>query len=133
MKPPKRIVPRIKGINFKFEGRQLESHKYFIRGLESEEFSGSIIESFGNPGANGLCEIIEWRVLRQILSDDAIGVLVSSLIVMGCLSAVRLLLGGRYAGVPTLSIRNANRHVSLALVLYGQHIHHQCPIRTIAT
>ena len=59
-------------------------------------------------------------------------VLAAPLLAVGCLFTVRLLLGGQYAGVPTLSICNANRHVGLALLLSGQHIHDQRPIPAIA-
>jgi bile acid:Na+ symporter, BASS family len=58
--------------------------------------------------------------------------LAAPLLATGCLLAVRLLLGQRSATVQTLSICNANRHVGLALLLSGQHIHDQRPVPAIA-
>ena len=58
--------------------------------------------------------------------------LAAPLLAAGCLLAVRLLLGQRTATVQTLSICNANRHVGLALLLSGQHIHDQRPVPAIA-
>ena len=59
-------------------------------------------------------------------------VLAAPLLAVGCLLAVRLLLGGRSPTVQTLSICNANRHVGLALLLSGQQIHDTRPVPTIA-
>jgi bile acid:Na+ symporter, BASS family len=58
--------------------------------------------------------------------------LAAPLLAVGCLLTVRLLLGRRFAGVPTLSICNANRHVGLALLISGQHVHDQRPVPAIA-
>jgi len=58
--------------------------------------------------------------------------LAALLLAVGCLMAVRLLLGGRSSTVQTLSICNANRHVGLALLLSGQQIHDQRPVPAIA-
>lgn len=58
--------------------------------------------------------------------------LAAPLLAVGCLIAVRLLLGQRTPTAQTLSICNANRHVGLALLLAGQHIHDTRPVPTIA-
>ncbi len=58
--------------------------------------------------------------------------LAAPLLAVGCLLAVRLLLGQRTATVQTLSICNANRHMGLALLLSGQHLHDTRPVPTIA-
>lgn len=58
--------------------------------------------------------------------------LAAVLLAAGCLASVRLLLAGRSSAVQTLSISNANRHVGLALLLAGQHIHDQRLIPAIA-
>jgi BASS family bile acid:Na+ symporter len=58
--------------------------------------------------------------------------LAAVLLATGSLLAVRLLLGQRNWTVQTLSICNANRHVGLALLLSGQHIHDTRPVPAIA-
>lgn len=68
-------------------------------------------------------------VLKQVSPWLAIAVL---LLATGCLLAVRLTLGGPLSTVQTLSISNANRHVGLALLLSGQHVHDQRTVPAIA-
>ena len=58
--------------------------------------------------------------------------LAAPVLAVGCLCAVRLILGRRTEAVQTLSICNANRHVGLALLLSGQQIHDQRPVPAIA-
>ena len=50
----------------------------------------------------------------------------------GCVLAVRWLVPGRASVVQTLAVSNANRHVGLALLLSGQHIHDTRPVPAIA-
>jgi BASS family bile acid:Na+ symporter len=57
--------------------------------------------------------------------------LAAPLLAAGCLLTVHLLLGKQTAASQTLSICNANRHVGLALLLSGQHIHDTRPVPTI--
>ncbi len=59
-------------------------------------------------------------------------VLAAMLLAVGCLLAVRLVAGRRSSTVQTLSICNVNRHVGLALLVSGQHIHDQRPVPAIA-
>lgn len=67
--------------------------------------------------------------LKQISPWLAVAAL---LMAAGCLFAVRLLFGRRVSTVQTLSISNANRHVGLALLLTGEHVHDQRPVPAIA-
>jgi predicted Na+-dependent transporter len=67
--------------------------------------------------------------LRQLSPWMALAVL---LLAVGCLFAVQLTLSGPVSTVQTLSISNANRHVGLALLLSGQHLHTQRAVPAIA-
>jgi predicted Na+-dependent transporter len=58
--------------------------------------------------------------------------LAAPILAIGCVLAVRLLLGQATPVVQTLSVCNANRHVGLALLLSGQHIQDQRLIPAIA-
>lgn len=68
--------------------------------------------------------------LKQVSPWAALAVV---LLAVGCLLAVRLLLGGGpISTVQTLSIGNTNRHVGLALLLSMQHLHAQRTVPVIA-
>ena len=58
--------------------------------------------------------------------------LAAPILAIGCVLAVRLLLGQATPVVQTLSVCNANRHVGLALLLSGQNIHDQRLVPAIA-
>lgn len=70
-----------------------------------------------------------WPVLTKVTWWLA---LAAPLLAAGCLLAVRLLLGRATPTAQTLSICNTNRHVGLALLLAGQHIHDQRLVPAIA-
>jgi predicted Na+-dependent transporter len=67
--------------------------------------------------------------LKQVSLWLALAVL---LLAAGCLLAVQFTLRGPISTVQTLSISNANRHVGLALLLSGQHLHAQRAVPAIA-
>ena len=54
------------------------------------------------------------------------------LLAVGCMAASRLLLSNRTTPVQTLAISNVNRHVGLAALLSGQHIHDPRTLPAIA-
>ena len=54
------------------------------------------------------------------------------LLAVGCMAAGRLLLTSRTTAVQTLAISNVNRHVGLAVLLSGQHIHDPRTLPAIA-
>jgi bile acid:Na+ symporter, BASS family len=67
--------------------------------------------------------------LKKISPWLALAVMV---LAVGCLLAVQLILRGPLSTVQTLAISNANRHVGLALLLSGQHLHAQRAVPAIA-
>ncbi len=86
----------------------------------------------GNVLLAVMLAVVLYKMGPAIAAGSPWLLLAAPLLAVGCLMAVRVLLGQRSRTVATLAICNANRHVGLAILVSGEQIHDQRPIPAIA-